>query len=337
MIESIKSAWIKRTQERLRRKEEDKIFNFIVQHIKNNFDNPSSFIDNYVEIREFKLNDFLLTHSRQPRADLISLKLVNGKELAGWVDQSHAYPGHLGINDLKIDSDLTLKELQYQYYLRMATDGNIAALKKAFDSGFDISYQSRSGKTFLSNAVGSASLNAVKLIIQHGANIDQKFTYLVEDKHYTSLMLASLMGYDDIVKYLIENNANVHATNSKNQTALVITCDHGRIRNIQNEVQPYLNIINALIKAGSDINHEDKDGNTSLLLSSYNIILIKHMLNHGADIERQNHKGISLINKLRSQFSDELEIKNLVLSYVENKKLEEIIENDTILNNSISF
>jgi len=61
-------------------------------------------------------NDFMLEHGRQTRADLIQLYKINSvgeaNEVGTWVDQSHAYPGFLGIADIIIEDDLSIQQIE---------------------------------------------------------------------------------------------------------------------------------------------------------------------------------------------------------------------------------
>lgn len=58
----------------------------------------------------------------------------------------------------------------------------------------------------------------------------------------------------DVVKALVENNANVNGTNNKGLTPLMNACEQGN-----------LEIIEYLIKQGADINFQDENGNTPLM------------------------------------------------------------------------
>ena len=60
----------------------------------------------------------------------------------------------------------------------------------------------------------------------------------------------------DIVNFLIEKNANVHAKNKNGKTPMHISASGG-----------YLQLTNTLLKKGADVNVQDAEGHTPLILA----------------------------------------------------------------------
>jgi len=89
--------------------------------VRRNWENPDYSYDIIgLETRRWNLmddngGDFMLEHGRQVRGDLIQLSQINdigeANVVGEWVDQTHAY-GFIGIGDIKIDSELTLEQIE---------------------------------------------------------------------------------------------------------------------------------------------------------------------------------------------------------------------------------
>ncbi|MBT9536817.1 MAG: ankyrin repeat domain-containing protein, partial [Nitrospirae bacterium] len=60
------------------------------------------------------------------------------------------------------------------------------------------------GNTPLMSAVGSGDINAVKRLLNEGADVNAK-----DSDNYSALMVAALDGYTEIVKLLIEKGADI--------------------------------------------------------------------------------------------------------------------------------
>jgi len=65
------------------------------------------------------------------------------------------------------------------------------------------------------------------------------------------LIFASLKGYEDIVKFLIENGADIDAKDNLGATALMYAVDH-------------LEVVELLIKEGIDVKAKDNYGDSAL-------------------------------------------------------------------------
>merc|ERR1712113_541099 len=113
-------------------------------------------------------------------------------------------------------------------------------------------------------------LNIVKYLVEKGANVDA-FT---KNKH-TAMMLASVEGHLDIVKYLVEKGANVDAFDDKNYTAMMHANANNRL-----EILKYL----MEIRGGVD--------NQQLLLNACkkgHLEVVKYLVEKGADVDIRVH------------------------------------------------
>lgn len=95
---------------------------------------------------------------------------------------------------------------------------------------------------------GHVTIDTVKLLIEHGAEINAKDKY-----GRTALMIASMYGHPDTVKLLIESGADIRATDLNGKTALIKAVEIGRIHHVT-----------LLIEKKVDINRYDDSGSTPL-------------------------------------------------------------------------
>ena len=81
------------------------------------------------------------------------------------------------------------------------------------------------GKTALVLASGRANLGTLKVLIDHGAEVDAK-----DDGGNTALMAAVTNGNLDVVKALLESNADPNVRNNQGKTALMLATGQGLTR-----------------------------------------------------------------------------------------------------------
>jgi len=109
-------------------------------------------------------------------------------------------------------------------------------IKLFIDSGVDIWKCDAQGVSFLDEAIVTGSLELVK--------------YLVEEKHmdvnqtkrksgFTPLMQAACYGYTDIVDFLLEKGADIHARDNSDMDVLEYTKKLQR-KNMQKHLETYL-------------------------------------------------------------------------------------------------
>ncbi|WP_255495993.1 ankyrin repeat domain-containing protein [Spiroplasma endosymbiont of Danaus chrysippus] len=123
----------------------------------------------------------------------------------------------------------------------------------------------------------------------------------------TPLTKAAKKGYLNIVKFLVENDADVNQINLRGETALDRAIENG-----------HLDVIKFLVENNADINHTNQNGKTALILiADNNIEGLKFLIENGAKIECIDNFWES-INKVN------LEVKEYLQSWILNSSKNEI-------------
>ena len=185
-----------------------------------------------------------------------------------------------------------------------------------FVEDLDINLQKRD-ETMLSNASYRNNVKCVGMLIKLGASID------IKDKGGgTALMAACFRGNSQCVKLLIDAGADVNVENNRGLTALTISSNEA----FDSEFEKYecvkllveagadsttgpnsalflaskngfLETVKCFIKAGADINSQDFDGKTPLMVSALggNVDVLKELIEAGADLDIQNNRGYTAL------------------------------------------
>jgi len=136
-----------------------------------------------------------------------------------------------------------------------AIDGSETEVRQLLAAGADVNSRAtfKAGDTYritpLMNAVVGKNLRIVKLLTEHGADLD-----LQDSNGMTALIHAVLHKNTDIVKYLVEKGANLDIQDSATLTALFYAVLDER---------PNISIVKYLVDGGANINVKDDRGHTA--------------------------------------------------------------------------
>ncbi len=127
-------------------------------------------------------------------------------------------------------------------------------------------------------------------MLNKGLDPNHEFTY--NNKKHTLLTLAVQTNHLSFVKLLVEHRAEIDKVDVIDNTPLMYACSYG-----------YEDIGSYLISKGADVNKARKmDLNTPLILAceldmTWNLDLVRALLDNGADINHQNEDGYTALNQ----------------------------------------
>ena len=125
-------------------------------------------------------------------------------------------------------------------------------------------------------------LDKVKKYIKEGYDVNKTSKGFFAEYGRTPLMCAAGKGRFDVVKYLIDHGADVSKNTAwKKRTALHTASESG-----------YLKVVEALLSKGAEINVEDEDRCTPLMLAAErgHIDMLLYLIDHGADVSKKGWK-----------------------------------------------
>jgi len=141
-------------------------------------------------------------------------------------------------------------------------------------------------------------LEVVKYLLENGANINA-----IGNLDYQSIHCAALEGHLEVVKYLLENGADINAKNSDGYQPIHCAVFEG-----------HLEVVKYLLENGADINAKDNVGKTPLYHAVYdcNMECIKYLILQGADVNISTEDNISPLHIAIKKNTD-LEIIQLLV------------------------
>ncbi|XP_071107805.1 ankyrin repeat domain-containing protein 17-like isoform X5 [Haliotis cracherodii] len=193
--------------------------------------------------------------------------------------------GHVELAALLIERGANIEEVNDEGYtplMEAAREGHDEMVALLLSHDADINAQTEeTQETALTLACCGGFLEVADFLIKAGADIELGCS--------TPLMEAAQEGHLELVKYLLDHNANVHAQTGTGDTALTYACENG-----------HTDVAELLLERGAELEHESEGGRTPLMkaaraghLCTVNFIIIK-----GADVNRatttNDHTVLSL-------------------------------------------
>ena len=165
----------------------------------------------------------------------------------------------------------------------LSAESRKAALETKIKDGDDLA-------TPLIIAARDGKLDFVKVLLRYEANIEARGTIKIDGEVIegcTALWVATSKGHFDVVRLLIEQNAEVDSRILNNSTPLRAAAFMG-----------HLDIVRCLVEKGADVNARDNFNCTPLMVTCYNghLDVASYLLKHGANINLQDKDGISCLH-----------------------------------------
>ena len=163
-----------------------------------------------------------------------------------------------------------------------------AALETKQEDGNDFA-------TRLIIAARDGKLGFVKVLLRYEANIEARGTIKIDGEvilDCTALWIAAAKGHFDVVRLLIEQNAEVDCRISSNSTPLRAAAFGG-----------YLDIVRCLVENGADVNAHACGNSTPLMTTCHSghLDVASYLLKHGAHINLQDNDERSCLHYASKQ------------------------------------
>lgn len=155
-----------------------------------------------------------------------------------------------------------------------------------------LDYSNEWGDDILAHAIDRQDPEILKYILSLGFDVNKVYKYGRTPLHYAAGRHST-----ECVKMLLDANANIHAIDENGQTPLHYAAS-GEMNPPDPSSYEFPEIVHALINAGIDINLQDNDGKTALMLSvdtSYGEVF-DILLASKADIILQDNNGMDIMN-----------------------------------------
>jgi ankyrin repeat protein len=173
----------------------------------------------------------------------------------------------------------------------------VALFSRLLEEGVDVAEQTNDGRSALYNATSYRLPDVVRLLIEHGADVNQKNKRLIYavDSHSpyvggdTALHQAARNGWVEIARLLIEVGADVKAVDEVGITALHEAATHGYESRV---------IINLFLGHGVDINAQYGEKMAPVLHHTAklgNITMVQYLLEKGARIAAADVNGMTAL------------------------------------------
>ena len=182
---------------------------------------------------------------------------------------------HLDIIKELVNNDADI-ETHQGVILRMAAENGYKEVIEYFlKKGVNVDSKDPNGNTALVHASLLNQLNIVKYLLENGADVNAGSTV-------TPLMAASYVGNKDIAAFLIRNKANVNIKGDKGLSALTLAATNG-----------HSEIVSLLLKNKADINAKSDEGVTALIAASAggHITIVEELLKNKADVNVKTNDG----------------------------------------------
>ncbi|XP_068908725.1 ankyrin repeat domain-containing protein 17 isoform X12 [Tenebrio molitor] len=193
--------------------------------------------------------------------------------------------GHVDLAMLLIERGANIEEVNDEGYtplMEAAREGHEEMVHLLLGQGANINAQTdETQETALTLACCGGFTEVADILLKGGADIELGAS--------TPLMEAAQEGHLDLVKFLLENEANVHAQTQTGDTALTYACENG-----------HTDVADYLLQYGADLEHESEGGRTPLMKAcrAGHMCTVQFLISKGANVRRQttnnDHTPLSL-------------------------------------------
>ncbi len=168
------------------------------------------------------------------------------------------------------------------------------------------------GGTVLHAVDEGGNLEVVKYLVEQGADVNAK-----DEDGWTVLHAVDEGGNLEVVKYLVEQGADVNAKGEWGRTALHAVAEGGN-----------LEVLKYLVEQGADVNAKGEWGRTALYSAARrgNLEVVKYLVEQGADVNAKTKDGETVLQTAeKNEYVEIVKVINDELKKIESKKRRENI------------
>uniref|UniRef100_A0A8D8UUR8 Ankyrin repeat and KH domain-containing protein 1 n=1 Tax=Cacopsylla melanoneura TaxID=428564 RepID=A0A8D8UUR8_9HEMI len=193
--------------------------------------------------------------------------------------------GHVDLALLLIERGANIEEVNDEGYtplMEAAREGHEEMVCVLLQKGAKINaHTEETQETALTLACCGGFLDVADFLLKNGANIELGAS--------TPLMEAAQEGHLELVRYLLDAGAQVHAKTQTGDTALTYACENG-----------HTDVADLLLSYGANLEHESEGGRTPLMKAcrAGHLCTVQFLISKNADVNRQtssnDHTPLSL-------------------------------------------
>lgn len=183
--------------------------------------------------------------------------------------------------------------------INSVNDNNYKKTKELLEKGADVNTKDDRNRTLLMIAVYNNNYEISELLIENNADINTQ-----DDMQNNPFLYSGAEGQLEILKLLVKKGADTKITNRYGGVALIPASEHGYVETVK-----YL-----LENTDTDVNHVNNLGWTALLEaiilgtgSENHKNVIKLLLDHGADPNLPDKKGVTPLEHARENAYKDIE------------------------------
>jgi len=172
----------------------------------------------------------------------------------------------------------TYAALKDQYF-RSIERNDLQAMKSALDLGVKVESRNEQNNTGLILASMNGCLEIVKYLLEVGST---GHVNLANEDGFTALHWAAKNGSKDIVACLLENNADINALNKFHQSPIMLAGRYG-----------HCDVVEVLLKHGCELDRRDRNGRNVLMMAARNghVLVVQALLGENVSVNLVDLRG----------------------------------------------
>ena len=235
-----------------------------------------------IDKQSWLLEPPLVQASEEGDAGIVELLLHHGiTNYGGEALVAAAKKGHINIIKLILENVDTIHEgYMVSAMVEASGEGSIESVKLLNKHGANVNLQNEVGRFALKMASLKGHIKIAQLLLEYGADVNLR----TNNDGTTALMVASQNGHSEVVDLLLNHNAEVNMQNNDGYYALMYASQEGHIK-----------ILEQLLNHGADKTLKDKSNKTALSVAKNNIVVTTLEGDYHLDLETEEEMHLTAV------------------------------------------